>query len=387
VVRTFKYRLYPTKAQAKELSRWLTLTREIYNAALQERKEAWEKQRCKVTKYDQQAQLKEVCEVRTDINVPVTAMRGALSRLDKSFRSFFRRCRSGEVPGYPRFKGSRRWDTLEFENKPTKGFICGGGKRILIPCLGKVRVKLHRPLEGSICTLKITLGGDGNWYSLICCNEVPPKLLTPVLREVGVDLGLLNFASTSDGEIFNNPRSTKQSRIVLERAHRRVSRRKKGSNRRYKAVSLLRKKYIGLTNVRREHHIKVAKSLVSNYDVIYVEALNIKGLARGMLAKSVNDAAWGNFLIWLRTKAEEAGREVIEVNPAYTSKTCSKCGHVEELLTLVDRSFECGCCAFVEDRDINAAINIKRLGSSRRRDASAVREHQRPEKYITLGGV
>ena len=373
--RTYKYRLRPTPSQEATLVSWLDMTRELYNAALQERSEAWKKQRKSVSKYDQQAQLIAIRALRPDIDVPVRAQRGVLSRAEKAFASFFKRCKSGGKAGYPRFKSKKRWDSIEFENKPAKGLI--QGKRLLIPKMGLARISLHRALEGIPATLTLKRI-NGKWYAMIGCDDVPEKPLAPTGREVGVDLGLLSFVATSDGEIFENPRPLKTARIQLERAQRRVTRRKKGSHRRRKAVVLLAKRHARVANIRRENHIKVAHRLVSKCDTIYIEALNINALSKSSLSKSVNDAAWSSFKNWLLCKAEEAGRVVIEVDPRYTSQTCSGCGRVEKRALSV-RVHECECGLTI-DRDINAAINIKRLGSSLRREAPVVVGPQRPEK-------
>jgi len=373
--RTYRYRIRPTKTQEATLLSWLDATRELYNAALQERRDAWEKQRKSVSRFDQTAQLPSIRELRPDIDAPAVALRGALRRIDLAFAAFFRRCKVGDKPGYPRFKGRKRWDAIEFENKPTTNLIFG--KRILIPKLGLVHISLHRPFEGTPATLKLHRE-NGKWYALIGCDDVPEKTLPPTGREAGIDLGLLSFVATSDGEIFENPRPLKSARLHFERAQRRVSRRKKGSNRRRKAVALLAKLHARVANIRREANIKVARSLVAKYDKIYIEALNIKALSRSRLSKSINDAGWSTFKHWLSCKAEEAGRVIVEVDPRFTSQTCSCCGRVEKK-TLSVRVHEC-LCGLVLDRDINAAINIKRLGSSLRREASAVGGPRRPEK-------
>lgn len=374
--RTYRYRIRPNATQEATLLSWLDMTREIYNAALQERRDAWEKQRKSISRFDQQAQIPEIREMRPEISTPVVALRGTLRRIDLAFAAFFRRCKSGEKPGYPRFKSKRRWDSIEFDNKPAKGLI--HGKHISIPKLGLVRISLHRPLEGTPATLKLKRE-NGKWYAMIGCDGVPEKPLAPTGHEVGIDLGLLSFVATSDGEIFENPRPLKAARLCLERAQRRVSRRKKGSNRRRKTVVLLARRHARVANIRRENHINVARILVSKYDTVYIEALNISALTKSCLSKSITDAAWSSFKHWLSCKAEEAGRVVVEVDPRFTSQTCSGCGRVEKKKLAV-RVHECSECGLILDRDINAAINIKRLGSSLRREALVVDRPRRPEK-------
>ena len=375
--RTYKYRLKPTKAQAAELESWLHVTRELYNAALEERRDAWRRQRKSISRLDQQGQISDIRRDNSDAAaVPIVALRGVLRRIELAFQAFFRRCKAGEKPGYPRFKTAHRWDSIIFENACDPKLI--DSKRVKIPFLGKVRLSLHRPLEGTPKTLKLKRS-VGKWYVLIGCEDVPAKPLPATGTEVGIDLGLTHFVATSDGELFDNPRPLRAARLVLERAQRRVSRRKKGSNRRRKAVALLAKHHARVANIRRENHIRIARSLVARYDVVHVEKLNIEGLAKSALSKHIHDAGWSSFRHWLDCKAEEAGRRVVEKDPRGTSQMCSQCGSVEKK-TLAVRIHRCGGCGFVENRDVNAAINILRAGLARRPEAPVVKGPRRPEK-------
>ena len=353
---------------------WLRLTREIYNAALQERRDAWAKQRVSVTRADQEKQLPAVREARPEFDdVPIRVQRGALRRIDKAFAAFFRRCKAGEKPGYPRFKSSDHFSSILIDDLDGRSPIVAGGRRVKVPMLGKIKCyQIDRPLQGTPKAMRITTDGDGHWFVTFACVDVPAKPLPATGEAVGVDLGLLTFAATSDGEKFRNPRVLDAQRIATERAQRRVSRRVLGSRRRRGAVRLLRSHHARTANLRRENHIHVARSLVGRYDTIFVEALSILGLARGALARSVNDAAWGNFLHWLRCKAENAGREVVGVDPRGTSLTCSRCGCVGPKLPLSQRVFRCADCGFTADRDVNAGCNIKGLGLALRRGAALV---------------
>ena len=370
VIRSYRYRLRPTVTQAAVLLEWLRLTRELYNSALQERRDAWVKRRTSVSLYDQLGMLPAVREGRPEFGgIPIVVQRGALRRLDKAFKAFFRRCKSGETPGFPRFKNARRWSSLLLD-QISGAPLTADGKRIKIPLLGPVKLKQHRPVEGTPKAIRLTLDVSGRWYVTLACVGVSAKPLPVSTAEVGVDLGLSHFAATSDGELFKNTRPLAAARLDMERAARRVSGRVRGSHRRRKAGVLLAKKHAHVAAVRREQHISVARSLVATYGRIYVEGLNIKGLARGFLAKAVNDAAWGNFLGWLRTKAEEAGREVVEVDPRGTSQTCPCCGQVKAKL-LSERVHRCDC-GLVLDRDVAAAQVIKSLGHRLRGAAPAV---------------
>lgn len=370
MIRSFRYRLLPTRSQITVLDEWLSLTREIYNAALFERKDAWQKQKISISLYGQQAQLATVRAERDDMAaIPQIIMRGALRRLNKAFTSFFQRCcKTGEKPGYPRFKSAQRWNSISIHDlynsqRPHLSPIVAGGKRVKIPFIGKVKLRIadDRPLRGTPKSMHITRK-LGQWFITFACDDVPTKPLPITGNIVGVDLGLLHFATTSDGETFKNPHPLRAARIAVERAQRIMTRRKRGSKRYRVAANTLARKHARVTGIRREHHIAFARSLVSRYDTICVEDLNIRGLARGMLSKSVGDAGWGGALTWLAVKAEEAARDIVRVPPPGTSKTCSRCGVVKEKMTLADRMFRCDGCGLTIDRDLNAAINIKAIG-------------------------
>ena len=382
VLRSFRYRLRPTRVQEVALIAWLKATRELYNGALQERRDAWRLQRKSVGYVDQSAQLADIRRDRADLAaVPVVVLRGALRRIDRAFGAFFRRCKSGEKPGYPRFKNPDRWDSLLLDDLGKRDPIVAGGRRVVLPFVGKVRCYHEdRPVRGTPKALRILHDERGHWILTVACDDVPAKPIAPTDRQVGIDLGVARLATTSDGEIFRNPHAFDAARILTERAARRVSRRKKGSKRRRKAVRLLRLCHARTANVRREAHIKMARALVARYDTIFVEELNVKGLARGMLAKAINDVAWGGSLHWLTCKAEEAGKSVKGVPAPGTSLTCSRCGYVGPPLPLSVRTFRCAACGHVEDRDVNAAVNIKGLGLALRRDAALVEARQRPAK-------
>jgi len=351
---------------------WLAMTRELYNAALQERRDAWQKQRVRVSAFDQMHALAAVRDVRPEFAaVPNVVQRGTIRRLDVAFRGFFKRVKAKQTPGYPRFRNRHRWSSLLIDDLSGKVPIVAGGRRVAVPLLGKVKLRQHRPLEGTPKAMRLTLRA-GRWFVTFACVDVPAKPLPPSDREVGIDLGLTHFIATSDGDVVDVPMAEREARRELARAQRRVSRRKRGGGRRRAAARLLARVHERVANVRRERHIVLARALVAQYGRIFVENLNVVGLARGMLARSVHDAAWSGFLGWLRTKATEAGREVVEVDPRGTSQTCSRCGVVGEHKTLSERTHRCADCGLVLDRDVNAAINVLGAGRALRREARAV---------------
>lgn len=360
---------------------WLRLNRELYNAALQERRDAWKKEGKNISQRDQERDLADIRRERPDVGgVPLVVLRGTLRRLDRAFQAFFRRCKVGEKPGYPRFKNRDRYTSLLIDDLGGIGNgapIVAGGKRIKIPLLGKVKFKQHRPMLGTPKAMRLTFTA-GYWYVTFACVDVPTKSLPPAERDVGIDLGIAHFIATSDGDVVDVPHGERVARLAMERASRRVSRRKRGSRRRHAARAVLARHHAHVANVRRERHIVLARALVAVYGTIFHEDLNIRGLARCLLAKQVNEAAWGDFLHWLHVKAEEAGRTVVAVDPRYTSQTCPQCGTVERK-QISERMHRCDC-GCVLDRDVAAAMVIREAGRVSQGAASPVRERRRSAK-------
>ncbi len=360
VLRGYRFRLSPTPTQEKALEHTLDLLRWLYNAALEERREAYRKQGKSITKREQE---KEITEIKRDCpeyeEVHTHLLQDVVKRLDTAFQAFFRRLKEGAAkPGFPRFKGRERYNSFTYKDagNGNGAAMVSGGKRIRLSGIGNVKIKVHREMKGTLKTVKVKRDSDGHWYALLTC-EVPTRPLPATHREVGIDVGITTFAATSDGELIENPRPMQTARIRVERAQRKVSRRTKGSKRRSKARALLAKAHAHVRDVRKDFHHRTARRIVKEYDHIAVEDLNIKGLAGGMLAKPVHDAGWGQFITILTEKAEDAARVLARVDPRGTSQECSDCGEVvrKDLSVRVHR---CPHCGLVLDRDVNAARNI-----------------------------
>ena len=283
-----------------------------------------------------------------------------LRRLDKAFKAFFRRVKAGEKPGYPRFKGKGRYDSITF---PSYGDGCKlKGNRLYVQHVGQIKIKLHREIAGRIKTVTVRRQAD-LWFVTFSC-EVESHRLPPTGKAVGVDLGIESFAITSDGEFFESARYLRNAERNLKRLQRQVSRRKKGSNRRKKAVQQLARAHMRVACQRRDTAHKVARSLVNRYDLIAVEDLNIRGMLKNHhLAKSISDAGWNLFVTILKAKAAEAGRQVVEVDPRNTSQICSGCGEIVPKL-LSQRWHSCPHCDTSLHRDVNAAVNILRRAAA-----------------------
>lgn len=362
--RSFKYRLYPNRARAGALAALLEAHRTLYNAALEHRRAAYRMRGVTITYGDQSAELKDIRREDGDLaRCNFSSCQATLRRLDRAFRAFFRRVRAGENPGYPRFKGRDRFDTVEF---PAHGDGCRfAGSRVTFQGIGSVKVKYHRPVEGTIKTVSFKREA-GRWFVVVSCDlgDAPP--LVTDRPAVGIDLGLHAFLVTSDGETVDPPRFAASAEAKLRRCQRALARCQRGSKRRRKVKLRVARGHARVANQRRDFHHKTAKALTDHYGAVCVESLNVAGIARSRLAKPAHDAGWAQFIAILAAKAEGAGVQVIAVDPRHTTQMCSECGCLPAVpLGLSDRVYHCATCSYVGDRDLNAARNVLWRGHRR----------------------
>jgi putative transposase len=280
----------------------------------------------------------------------------------KTFDRWLKGDCNGKKSGKPRFKGVGRYRSFTF---PQIKQDCIQGKFIKLPMIGNVKLIQHRPLPDSfkIKTATIIHKVDG-WYVVLSLEDASVPVLTPDTPEmentIGIDLGLKSFFTDDSGEEVAIPHHYRKAEKRLNRLQRSLSRKKQGSNRRKKAIQRVGKAHLKVSNTRKDFHYKTAKKLLSQGKHVAHEKLNIRGLAKSRLAKSINDAGWGQFLQILSIKAERAGVMTIAVNPNGTSQNCSSCG-VKVKKELSERWHSCPNCGCSLDRDHNAAINIKHL--------------------------
>jgi putative transposase len=354
-VKAYKYKLKTNAKFVAGCSATLDVCRELYNAALQERRDAYHINRLSINYHAQAVQLPQIKQIREDVGgVHSQVLQDTLRRVDKAFDAFFRRCQEGETPGYPRFKPASRYDSFTY---PQSGFRLEGDK-IHLSKIGSCRVRLSRPIAGTIKTCAIKREADG-WYVVFAVEENQCRFFAKTGDRVGIDVGIENFATLSTGDVVENPEFLRESEAELKTAQRKVSRRKKESKRRRKAVKLLQKKHQKVQRQRADFHHKTALKIVREFDAIAVEDLNVRGMVKNHhLAKSISDAGWSQFILILTSKAESAGRVVIKVNPSYTSQDCSRCGH-RNRITLATRIYRCSRCCLVIHRDRNSALNVK----------------------------
>jgi putative transposase len=361
--KTFQYRIYPTKKQETTLTHWLHLLCETYNAALQERRDAYRMAGKSINFSQQCAELPACKEERPDLaEVPSQVLQDAVKRVALAFEALFRRCENGENPGYPRFKSRFRYDSLTFKQYGNSFSLEVSEKKqrgmLLLAKLGHVKTVMHRPLRGTPKTAIVKRTATGKWFVSISCEEVPKEDLPASDKEVGIDVGLKTFAYLSDGTSIENPRFFRQEEKNLAKAQRKRDKAPKQSKERKKRKKHVARVHERTKNRRKNFAHQESHKLVKQHGLIAVEALVVRNMLKNpKLSKSIADAAWSQFFDLLVSKAEEAGRTVVRVNPAYTSQRCSCCGHIQQMPLSV-RIYECPNCGLVIDRDHNGSKNI-----------------------------
>lgn len=360
--KTFKYKLKPTPAQERLLEDIVWQCRRLYNAGLEQRITLWKQRGVSLSRYEQEAELKDIrAEFPEYEAIHSHVLQDVLARLDKTYQAFFRRVQRGEKAGFPRFQGRGRFNSFTYKEYGNGARLDNGF--LALSKIGRMALRWSRPLVGTPKTVTLSREADG-WYVCISCADVPMQPLEPTGQETGIDLGLESFATLANGTMIHNPRCYRWAERHLKTAQRKVSRRKKGSNRRRKAVRLLAKAHQTVKRQRVDSHHKTALQLVRQFDTIYHEDLQTANMLKNHhLAKSISDAGWSQFLSILAAKAAYAGRRVVAVPPAYTSQTCSGCGSVVQKGLSV-RWHTCPDCGTSLHRDHNAAKNIERAGQA-----------------------
>jgi putative transposase len=385
--RAYVFRLRPTARQHIGLTACVEAHRELYNAALQERRDAWAHSKTHIYYGDQSAQLTEIRALRPDLAVwSFSSQQATLRRLNKAFAGFFRRvktAKSGVKPGFPRFKGAGRFDNVEWPKDGDGARWLPEVKRVYLQGIGQVKVDLHRQVKGRVKTIQIKRQGR-RWALVLSCDEVPTNPLPTTDRQAGIDVGIVSFATTSDGEYVDNPRWGRQAAERLAAAQQRLSRAKRRSKNRAQRRETVAARHRKIANQRKDFHHKQARKLVEAYGLLVVEDLQIASMMRRVkpvadeenpgqflpngaraksgLNRSIGDAGWGGFVSILRAKAEEAGRIWIEVDPRHTSDGCEKCGYAAAENRVTQAVFECQRCGHSAAADEHAARNILRAG-------------------------
>jgi len=377
-MKTFKYRIYPSTAQETQLKQQLELCRWVYNKTLETRKNAFEQDGVSLSYYDTKKMLPVWKEEYPALKrVHSMVLQDVTMRVDLAFQAFFRRVKAGEEePGYPRFKGYDRYDSMCYPQY--RNGVKLVGNQLNLSKIGSVKVKLHRELCGTPKTVCIRRSSTGKWFATFAC-ECEKTLLPDEPKYIGIDVGTSTFATLSDGEKVNNPRFFKRSAQQLATAQRRLEKVAKGTpppvgtrlwarTKRKKIVARIHER---IACQRSDFAHKLSRYWVNTYGVIVLEDLNIVGMMAehtivfgNKLNKSIADVAWNQLAQFTAYKAEDAGRLFLQVDPRNTSKRCSRCSALVPK-SLKDRVHNCPHCGLVLDRDHNAAINILALGLQR----------------------
>lgn len=388
--RMYKYRLCPNKTQIAALQSSLETHRRVYNSALADRiaeyqisgKTLRQAQQYKVYAAKRNVQIKDLKDGKDGphwmAHIAAVSMRDTIKRLDKAFDAFFRRIKRGEKPGFPRFRGRDRYDSIPFDNydsgcvlidpsgRSVYGVTDGGsrGYKLRMFGIGSIKVRLHRPVQGTIKTATVCRESD-HWYVVFSCvidDQAPRTSTNP---PIGIDVGLESFYTTSDGEHEPNPRFLKKVLPKLRRVQRSLSRKQKDGKNRTKCKKRVSRMHAKVKNCRKEFHHQSSLRLVRRYGVICAEDLNVKEMIKnGKFSRSISDAGWSGFLMTLACKAESAGVSVVKVDPRGTSQECSGCGEVVPKDITV-RKHDCPHCGLKLHRDVNAARNILARGLAR----------------------
>jgi putative transposase len=365
--KTYLFRLYPTSKQMRRLEEWLGLCCEVYNAALDERKSAYRRAGVSLSFEDQCAELPGCKAVRPElVSVPSQVLQDVVRRVNLAFDAFFRRLEDQEKPGYPRFKSRFRYHSLTFKQYGNSFHVLAGTKKkrgtLVLAKLGHVKMVMHQAIKGTpkLATVKRT--PTGKWFVAISVElaeqEVQARRLPASEEAVGIDVGLHTFAYLSTGEAIANPRFFRAEEAALARAQRKLAKAPKRSKQREKKRKVVARIHERIANRRKTFVEQEVCQLVQRFGFIAVEALVVRNLLKNpRLAKSIADVSWSMFFTRLLAKAEEAGRQVVRVNPAYTSQTCSGCSH-RQPMPLSVRVYECPHCGLVIHRDHNASLNI-----------------------------
>lgn len=357
MIRSYTTRLKVTRRQDAVLSGLLLHLCELYNAALGERRDAWKVCRKRISLYDQQVELTQLRAMDEEsASYPVAIQRDPLRRVKRAFDGFFRRLKAKQDPGYPRFRSRKRYDSFTVDG--TRFSVTGGS--FVITKMGAFRFHTRCQFKGKPVTLHVKRRGR-KWIAVVVCEIGPAPAKVPVSKAIGIDMGISTLVTLSDGSEIENPRWTKRAQVELAAASRSLSRKLRGSKNRLKARERLRRVHERIQGRRRDYLHGVSAWLVSHYDLVAYENLDIRGMVEQKFAKSILDAAWSELTWQITYKAEKAGVWAIPVEARGTTQLCSSCGE-KVPKDLSHRRHDCPQCGLSLGRDHNAAINVLQRG-------------------------
>lgn len=362
MIKAYKYRLNPTKAQATSFEKSFGCTRFVYNWALNLRIEAYQKDKTKIGWVDLCKQMTQLKKEETAVwlnEVASQSLQQSLRHMDSAFVKFFR-----DKKGFPKYKSKKA---------PRKSFQFVQGvsidfehHRIKLPKIGWVKVFNSRTFEGKIGTATVSKNATGKYFVSVLVDDgkqLPVKAPIKADTAVGIDVGIKDFAVLSNGQVYANPKYLESAEKRLKVLQRRFAKKKKGSNRRERARKALARQYEIVRNKRNNFIHQVTSRIVRENQTVIIEDLNVEGMLQNhCLAKSISSASWSEFFRQLQYKCEWQGKNLIRIGRFEPSSKMCLCGHVNNDLKLKDREWTCPNCGRHNDRDLLAAINIKRFG-------------------------
>lgn len=365
--RAYEYRIYPNAAQREQIERTFGCCRWVYNKCLE----------TKTTEYESTGESSSVYELQRMVTVwkrgeapwlaevDATALQTSVVDLGHAYESFFRRVKQGRKPGFPKFKSKRNPRQSYRSKRVGNNIAVVDRKHVKLPKLGVVMARVSRMPEGLIVNATVKRTPSGKYFCVLCCTDCPaPSMPAGHVEVIGIDAGVHDLATCSDGTRFANPKTLRKAERRLAREQRRLSRKKKGSANRDRQRAKIARCHEKVANRRRDALHKATTAIVCESQAVAVEDLNVAGMmANRCLAKAVADASMGELLRQLEYKCTWYGRAFVKVGRFYpSSKTCGKCGAVFGGLTLDMRKWVCPECGCAHDRDLNAARNIAREG-------------------------
>ena len=348
--KAFKYRIFPTEPQKELIAKHIGSSRFVFNLALETKNAAYISNKHNYSPFDlikQLPELKKECPWLKEVNSQ--SLQQSIQNMDIAFKKFFK------GGGFPKFKSKRDRQSFSIPQN-----VIVENNLLIIPKFKKgIKISLHRPTQGIVKSATISITPTGKYFVSILCDintEIPTKEPITENTTIGIDLGIKDFAITSDGEVFDNPKFLRKVQGKLKYVQRKYSK-YKGKRTKKKLAKL----HEDVVNKRKDFLHKVSTDLVKNHDTIAIETLKVKNMIKNHnLAQAINDVSWSTFVSMLEYKADWYGKNILRIGQfSPSSKTCSNCGAINKELQLKDREWTCGSCSTVLDRDVNAAINIK----------------------------